>query len=68
VIKTTTSLCSVSNPGLPNAKQNFDINAEIIAPRHVAEKYKNAGLLGCQVVAFGVSEVPVTYLHLQIQR
>jgi hypothetical protein len=68
VIKTTTSLNSVSNPVLPNAKQDFDTKAEIIAPRHVAEKYTDAGWLGCQVVALGVSEALVTYLQLQIER
>ena len=30
------------------------MNAEIIAPRRVAEKYKNAVLCGCQVVGLGV--------------
>jgi hypothetical protein len=56
--KTTTSLCSVSNRGLPNAKQDFYMKAKIIAACHVAGNYKNTGLLGCQVVALGVPEVP----------
>ena len=68
MIKTTKSLCSVSNVGLPIAKQVFDMNAEIIVPCHVAENYKNTDFLGCQVVALGVSEVPLTYLYLQIER
>ena len=44
------------------------MKAEIIAPGHGAENYRNTGLLGCQVVALGVSKVPVTCLHLHIQR